>query len=162
MKLVFGLSLVFAVAAQCAFAANTQQPLRADNKADFDKVVTQIHSEMQANGRFGELSDKERASVEDDLRQMSNLFDKTPELKAMSDADKRALFNAQEAANATLLKRDGDRLVCVKEARSGTHFKTTTCRTAREIERDRRNAQDWAQRTNQQPLQRQPLGPGQL
>jgi len=151
MKLVFGLSLVFAVAAQCAFAAKTPPPLHADNKAEFDKVVAQVRSEMQADGRFGKLSDKERASVEDDLRQMGNLFDKTPELKAMSDADKRALFNAQEAANATLLKRDGDRLICVNEVRSGTHFKSTTCRTVREIERDRDGSHDWLRKLQQSP-----------
>jgi len=151
MKLVFGLSLVFAVAAQCASAAKTPPPLHAENKADFDKVVVQIRSEMQTNGRFGKLSDKEREGVEGDLRQMSDLFDKTPELNAMSDGDKRALFNAQEAANATLLKRDGDRLICVNEARSGTHFKSTTCRTVRDIERDREGSHDWMERLQQSP-----------
>lgn len=161
MKQVFFLASFLLAFAPCAFAAKTEQPLKAANKADFEKVVAQIREEMKPNGRFGELSAQERTSVDGDLKQMSDLFDKTPDVAAMSDNDKRALFNAQEAANATLLKRDGDRLICTRETRSGTHFPTTTCRTAREIERDRRGSQDWMQRNSmQQPNNYSPGGSG--
>jgi len=150
MKLGLYLSpLLFAVA-QCAFAAKTEAPLQLKSKADFDTVVAHVRAEMKPDGRFGKLSDSERDSVEDDLKTMGALFDKTPEITAMSADDKRALFNAQEAANATLLKRDGDRLICTKEMRSGSHFPITTCKTARDIERERSNSEEFMRRNQNQ------------
>lgn len=137
--------------AQWAFAAKTEPPLRAANKIEFETVTRQIRAEMQPDGRFGKLNQHERESVDGGLKDMSALFDKTPEVAGMNDADKRKMFNTQEAVNATLLRNDGDRLICKKEIRSGTHFQSTTCRTAREIERDRNGAQDWARKTLQLP-----------
>jgi len=147
MKLVscFCLGLLFF--AQGVFAAKTQPPINAGDKNAFEKTVTEIRSEMTPDGRYAELTAAERKSVDAGIDSMSKLFDKTPEIANMSEEDKRAMFNAQEMVNAALLKRDGDRLICVKEARSGTHFKTTTCRTAREIARDRRGGQEWMQNT---------------
>ena len=109
------------------------------------------NAEMQPDGRFGKLNQHERESVDGGLKDMSALFDKTPEVAGMNDADKRKMFNTQEAVNATLLRNDGDRLICKKEIRSGTYFQSTTCRTARDIERDRNGAQDWARKTLQLP-----------
>lgn len=143
MKLVFFAAPFLFAVAQCVYAAKTEAPLKAINKADFEKIVAQIHAEMKPDGRFAKLSAQERDSVEGDLKQMSDLFDKTPDVVAMSADDKRALFNAQEAANATLLKRDGDRLICTKEMRSGSHFPVTTCKTARDIERERNNSEEF-------------------
>ncbi len=143
--------VLLSVIAQCAFAAKTEPPLRAANKMEFETVTRQIRAEMQPEGRFGKLNEHEREGVDGGLKEMSGLFDRTPEVANMSDADKRAMFNIQEAVNATLLRNDGDRLICKREMRSGTHFPSTTCRTAREIESDRRGAQDWAQRNMQLP-----------
>lgn len=143
--------LLFSVIAQSAFAANVAPPLTAANKVEFETLVTRIHAEMQPAGRFGKLDDRDRQRVDSGIKDMSALFDKTPEVANMTDVDKRAMFNTQEAVNAALLRNDGDRLICKKEMRSGTHFPTTTCRTARDIESDRRGAQDWAQRNMQLP-----------
>jgi len=147
MKLIYCLWLGLLLAAQGAFAAKTEPPIKATDKVAFEKVVAQIRAEMKPEGRYEELTASERKSVDAGLDSMSQLFDKTPDVASMNDDDKRAMFNAQETVNAALLKRDGDRLICVKEARSGTHFKTTKCRTAREIERDRRGSQEWMQNT---------------
>lgn len=148
---------LFAVAAQCAMAAKTEPPIQAKSKADFEKAVAQVRAEMAPNGRYATLTDGERKKVDDGIGNMSQLFDKTPNVDNMSDTDKRAMFNTQEVVNAALLKRDGDRLVCTKETRSGSHFPTTTCRSVREIERDRRNGQDWYQNTTMHnPLPKQP------
>lgn len=159
MRLLFTylLPLLFA-AAQSVFAAKAEPPLRAANKSEFTTVVAQIRVEMQPQGRFGGLSERERQSVDNGLQEMSVLFDKTSEVANMTDADKRAMFNTQEAVNAALLRNDGDRLICKKEMRSGTHFPVTTCRTAREIERDRNGAQDWARKALQLPNDYRPSG----
>ena len=152
MKMLSGIAIVLTLFAQCAFATTkVEPPLRAKSKAEFEQVVTQIRAEMQPNGRFGTLDERARQSVDSGLGEMSALFDKTPEVANMTEADKRTLFNTQEEVNAALLKNDGDRLVCKKEIRSGTHFPTTICRTAREIESDRQGAQDWARKNLQLP-----------
>ena len=150
MKFSMWLSPFIFVMAQCAFAAKAEAPLQLKNKADFDTTVAHVRAEMTPDGRFGKLSDSERESVDGNLKAMSALFDKTPEISAMSADDKRALFNAQEAANATLLKRDGDRLICTKEMRSGTHFPVTNCRTARDIEKQRNDSQEVMRRNQSQ------------
>lgn len=134
---------LFAVFAQSALAANTKAPANAATRDDFSRVAGSIRSEMAPKGRYAEVAGVERSRVEARLDEMAKLFAKSSEVAGMTQSDKVALFNAQEEVNGILLKRDGDRLVCVTEARSGTHLKNTNCKTAREIAADRDGAQNW-------------------
>lgn len=143
MKTQFFVATMFSVVAQCAFAAADKAPIQAISQNDFAKIVANVRAEMAPTGRYAEVAGVERARVNARLDEMNALFAKDGDVAQMNQADKVALFNAQEEVNGILLKRDGDRLICKTEARSGTHFKNTTCKSAREIARDRDGAQDW-------------------
>lgn len=126
-----------------AWTAQAQAPVNAANGDQFSRVVADIKAQMSPSGRYAEVNNLERERVDDRLAQMTAIFAKSGDVEHMDKADKIAFFNAQEEVNGILLKRDGDRLVCVTEARSGTHFKNTTCKSAREIAADRESAQNW-------------------
>jgi hypothetical protein len=60
----------------------------------------------------------------------------------MSQQDKIQLFNDQESVNSILQQRDGERVICKKEAPIGSHIPVTTCHTyAQEQDAHRANAQ---------------------
>jgi len=143
MKSPFLAALLLSAVCQCAFAATGKAPIQATSQNDFAKVVASVRAEMAPKGRYAEVAGVERSRVNARLDEMTALFAKDGDVSQMGQADKVALFNAQEEVNGILLKRDGDRLVCKTEARSGTHFKNTTCKTAREIAIDQENAQKW-------------------
>jgi len=143
MKTQSMVAMLLSVVAQCAFAAADKAPIQATTPGDFAKIVANVRAEMTPTGRYAEVAGVERSRVNERLDEMTALFTKDGEVSQMNQADKVALFNAQEEVNGILLKRDGDRLVCKTEARSGTHFKNTTCKTAREIAADREGAQKW-------------------
>ena len=151
MKTQSFVAVLLSVIAQCALAAGDKAPIQATNQTDFAKVVANVRAEMEADGRYAEVAGTERSRVNARLDEMTALFAKNGDVAQMNQADKVALFNAQEEVNGILLKRDGDRLICVNEARSGTHFKNVKCRTAREVERTRDGAQDWARKGLQLP-----------
>jgi hypothetical protein len=76
---------------------------------------------------------------------MSTLLDKKGSVAQMNDAEKTQMFNDQEQVNAILAHRDGDRLVCQTVAPVGSHIPIKSCKTARQLEGDQREAQKFIQ-----------------
>ena len=130
-------ALLVAVCAIPVGAAGTEAPLKATTKDAFAGVVVDLHKEMQEGGRYAYVTERERADIDASLARMQALFDRTDNVEAMDKDDRIALFNAQETVNATLEKRDRDRLVCERSATTGSRISTTQCRTYGEIEAQR-------------------------
>lgn len=131
-----------------AFAVNavaaTDKPapaVNADTKETFASVSGWVQKEMHAGGRYEHVTDSERSTVEGKLASMSALLDKKGSVAQMNDAEKTQMFNDQEQVNAILAHRDGDRLVCQTVAPVGSHIPIKSCKTAREMEGDQREAQ---------------------
>ena len=83
--------------------------------------------------------------MEGKLASMSTLLDKKGSVAQMNDAEKTQMFNDQEQVNAILAHRDGDRLVCQTVAPVGSHIPVKSCKTARQLEGDQREAQKFIQ-----------------
>lgn len=143
MKTKIFVLAVSALLAQGAFAAKTKAPVSAVTRDDFTRLAANVRAEMQPKGRYAEVGGKERSRVDALLDEMAVLFARSGEVANMRQSEKVALFNAQEEVNGILLKRDAERLICVTESRSGTHFKNTTCKTAREIDEEGKNSRGW-------------------
>lgn len=117
-------------------------PARIDPAA-FPQVVESVQAEMGAGGRYEFLSVRERSAVTTDLERMSQLLAGRGSLAELSESQRVDLINAQERINATLQKRDRDRLVCSYQAVMGSHRKVSVCETygelmmAREADRER-------------------------
>lgn len=114
--------------------------VEADTKAKFDIVATEVRAQMVAGGRFENVSDKERAQVNESLNEMAGMFDKTDAVANMDTGTKVRLFNDQEVVNAILLRKDDKRVICENHAALGSNIPKTECRTFGEIERGRRDS----------------------
>lgn len=97
-----------------------------------------------ANGKtYSELSASDRARVRESLDRMGAMLEggKTPE--ALRADHKVHLYNAQETVNTLLSQAAaGSRMVCSREAPTGSQRKVTTCITVAERTRRRDNDQD--------------------
>lgn len=145
-KNVAAACLLFVAFAVSASAADKPAPaVNADTKETFATVSGWVQKEMSAGGRYEHVTDNERTTVQGKLAAMSALLDKHGSVAQMSDADKTEMFNDQEQVNAILAHRDGDRLVCQSVAPVGSHIPVKTCKTARQMEGDQREAQKFIQ-----------------
>jgi hypothetical protein len=120
-----------------AAAADKVIPLKMDNadKARFEEQAASVHKAMEPGGRFEFVGIDERNRVEQALTEIADVLAKHEPAVALRQDEKVAIFNAQEVANAILLKNDGDRLICKNEAPMGSHRKQTTCNTVAELRR---------------------------
>lgn len=124
--------------------------VNADNKESFATVSSWVRKEMMSDGgRYGDVSDKERQTVDARLTEMGELLDKHGSVAQMQDADKTKMFNNQEEVNSILAKRDGDRMVCKSVAPVGSHIPVKTCKTARQIAQDKRDAEQFLRNREQ-------------
>jgi hypothetical protein len=138
--------LLVAFAINATAAADKPAPaVNADTKESFATVSGWVQKEMHTGGRYEHVTDSERTTVEGKLASMSALLDKKGSVAQMSDAEKTQMFNDQEQVNAILSHRDGDRLVCQTVAPVGSHIPVKTCKTARSLEGDQRDAQKFIQ-----------------
>jgi hypothetical protein len=138
--------LFAAFSLSAAAAADKPAPaVNADTKETFATVSGWVEKEMHSGGRYEHVTDSERSTVEAKLASMSALLDKKGSVAQMNDAEKTQMFNDQEQVNAILAHRDGDRLVCQTVAPVGSHIPVKTCKTARQLEGDQREAQRFIQ-----------------
>jgi hypothetical protein len=136
--------LLFAAFAITAAAADKPEPaVNADTKERFATVSSWVQQEMRPGGRYEHITSSERSTVEAKLAEMGGLLDKHGTVAEMNDTEKTEMFNSQEQVNAILTKRDGDRLICKSVAPVGSHIPVTTCRTARQMESEQRDARTY-------------------
>lgn len=145
---VVGVSLLQAGA---AYAYKDEAIVKAENKADFSAVVAAVHQQMATGGRYEFVATDERAKIDSNFSDMQSLFDKYGSLAQMPQSAKVQLFNEQEAINAILTRRDANRKICTSEAPMGSLISRMKCRTYREVEQNRRDAQQFMQRSNPVP-----------
>jgi len=138
--------LLAAFAVNAVAATDKAEPaVNADTKESFATVSGWVTKEMHTGGRYEHVTDSERSTVEGKLASMSTLLDKKGSVAQMNDAEKTQMFNDQEQVNAILAHRDGDRLVCQTVAPVGSHIPVKSCKTARQLEGDHREAQKFIQ-----------------
>lgn len=111
------------------------------NKSDFEAVQAAIQQQMQAGGRFASVDPSGRAAVNGRLQDMASLFAQYDSTDKMGPGGLSRLNDDQNAINATLAARDGNRLVCHDETPVGSHFSKRVCRTLSEIQNQQNNAQ---------------------
>lgn len=113
----------------------------ADSADKFVVLVEKIRSQMATGKRYEFLSPGDRKLVNQSLDKMGALLEASGSVEAMTMDDRTRLFNEQERANGILAKNADDRLVCTRVAPTGSHRPVTECKTYREVEETRKNAQ---------------------
>lgn len=136
------LSMILAAAAFVALPLSAKDKVEpavnANTKDAFQTVSAWVRAQMNDNGRYPNLSARERGTVETRLDEMGRLLDARGSVEQMSADEKMKMFNAQEEVNAILAKRDNERLICTQERPIGSNLPVKVCRTAGEVEARRR------------------------
>ncbi len=109
----------------------------ADTAPKFEILVEKIRSQMVDGGRYEFISGRDRDAVDLSFQKMSAMLTSSGSVEAMSEQDKDRLFNEQEKVNGLLAKNSDDRLVCQDVAPVGSHLPVRTCKTYRQIAKDR-------------------------
>lgn len=127
-----------------------QHPMLVKTLDGFQTDSARIRKDMEAGGKYDNISKRDKARVETLLGDMLKLLQTGVSQSAMSQDDKIALANAQEEINGILSHNDNNRLICRREMPVGSHLPVTTCRTYAEIVQQRRDTQH-ALRTDFRP-----------
>ncbi len=113
----------------------------ADSADKFAVLVEKIRSQMATGKRYEFLSTSDRNLVNQSLDKMGAMLEASGSVEAMSMDDRTRLFNEQERANGILARNADDRLICTREAPTGSHRPVTECKTYREVEEGRKDVQ---------------------
>ena len=138
-------------AALFALSANAAKGFIDTKKVKPDQlgqVADIVHEEMQPDGRFGNVTDEERAEVTALLLQMQQIVDGKHSLKELSEDDRVALINAQESANEILAKWDEDKQICERRQVVGSHRTETFCESAWDKKRRNQYSNDVARESD--------------
>ena len=151
MRTVFLIRLTAIAFAFCltlpltAYAATQQVwTFAIDSATEFKQQAAELREAMD-DGRYASITKKDRQAVEADLAYLSDLVSsgrKSPENLSAANAEKRI--------NTVLSRHDGDRVICKRERKIGTNFKTKSCFTARQWEQMRSESAN--------PFQDDPMG----
>jgi hypothetical protein len=142
LKCAACLALILASVASIASAKENykEKAFNADTPEKFAEVSANVRKGMEPGGRYQYVKPEERKTIDGKLDEIGALFQKNGSVDAMSEATKIELFNAQEVVNSILTRRDGERVICKKEAPIGSHIPITTCHTYAQEEDAHRNS----------------------
>lgn len=128
-----------------AYASKEETVVKAENKSDFDAMVSAVHQQMAPGGHWEFVDSTERQQVDAGFADMESLFAKYGTVDQMNNEAKAKLYSDQEDINGILTRRDSRKLVCKSERPIGSLLPKRTCRTYGDIQRDRDNSQQFMQ-----------------
>ena len=100
-----------------------------------------IEKDLGDGKTYSEISSADRGKVRGSLDRISAMLDGGKSPDALTADQKVDLYNTQEVINTLLTQARADsRVVCARDAATGSHRRVTTCNTV--AERDRRRAMD--------------------
>lgn len=88
-------------------------------------------------------------SISNDLRQM---LDGIESVEQLNNNEQVTIYNKTQELWTTVVGRDEDQVICRREHRVGTNFKSTRCRTVQQIREDQRQASRYLQGIGPGPM----------
>ena len=139
--LALSLALGLALAGGHAFAAKGHEDV-AFSPTAFAEQREAIERDL-AGDRYAEISRSDRAAVREALGRIGQALEGKDSLDLLAEEERVAVFNDQELVNTTLTRAaDDSRLVCRREKKVGTHFKSNVCMTVAERRRAQESARE--------------------
>lgn len=126
-------SLSITAAALCLVLAAPTRAGGADVPLDMMRAqglaqqIAAVRAGLQPGGRYATLNTRDRYLVVRDLDAMSALLDRNGGLRALSDAERVRLFNAQENADRLLTGDPNGWWTCALTPPTGSHLPRTLC-----------------------------------
>jgi len=125
-----------------AVAATGEHGTETFDPAKFEQQRAAIENGLNGD-RYSELTSTQRRQVQQALHEIQRLLDRQQAAGALHEEERVALFNAQEEVNTLLTKAaDDSRLICKREAKSGSHLRVNVCRTVAQIRRERESSEN--------------------
>ncbi len=89
---------------------------------------------LAANGQYGTLKRGAAKELQAARDQIASVLATRATFAELSADDRLAIQNAEDAINAILKNKEKDRMVCTREAKTGTRFATSECMTVAQRE----------------------------
>lgn len=124
-----------------------------NSKSDFEAVQAAVQQQMQPGGRFSSVDPTGRATVNGRFQDMASLFDQYGSVDEMNATAMARLNDDQNAINAVLAARDGNRMICHDELPVGSHLPKRVCRRLSEIQNQQNNSQQMMREMQMKPSQ---------
>ena len=119
-------------AGQDPASAETQAQPQTEAQAYLAKIDHTLA--MAADGQYGNLKrgSAKKLQVERDL--IASILATKPTVADLSPDEALTIQNAEDGITAILRSKEKDRMVCTREAKTGTRFATTECMTVAQRE----------------------------
>ena len=121
-----------APAGQDAASVDTQTPPETEAQAYVAKIDRTLA--MAANGQYGNLRRGSAEKLELERDRIASVLNVRSTVAELSPAEALIIQNAEEGITAILRSKEKDRMVCTREAKTGTRFATTECMTVAQRE----------------------------
>lgn len=140
MKTVF---LAAALLFSAAVLADDAPGIAKVEPSRFSDVKAAIEKDLAAGERYVEISEENRKRVVEALHRMEVTLDGVGSVQELSAEERAKLLTDQNLVNTLLTNAAEDsHLICRREQKVGTRFKTTVCQTVAERRRERDENQD--------------------
>lgn len=117
---------------QQAVSTDAQIQPETDAQAYLAKIDQTLA--LAANGQYGSLKRGSAEKLQVERERIANVLANRTTVADLPVDDRIAIQNAEDAITAILRNKDKDRMVCTREAKTGTRFATTECITIAERE----------------------------
>lgn len=119
-------------------AVRAEAPRIVDTQ-EFLAFLETLERDLEA-GEPRELTRLEKRRVEELTNELRGMLDGVESVDQLNNNAQTEVFNTTQALWSAVIGRDEDQVICRREHRVGTNFKTTRCRTVSEIREDQRSA----------------------
>lgn len=119
-------------------AVRTEAP-RIVDADEFLAFLDTLEQDLEA-GEPRELTRLEKRRVSELSQDLREMLDGVESVEQLNNNAQTEVYNKTQALWAAVVGRDEDQVICRREHRIGTNFKTTRCRTVSEIREDQRSA----------------------
>ena len=114
-------------------------------EGDFAAQRAQIEADLADGKTYAEISRNDRAKVRESLDRITSALEGVESIDSLNEDTKARVFNEQEQINQILTDAEASsRVVCSREAPTGSNRRVTTCLTVAERERRREFDQETA------------------
>jgi len=142
------IALAVLIAAATSVAGAEQFTLQTSDVIAQQKA---IRADIEAQkGRFANMPASKRKQVLADQDRLFVLLDGTTSTADLPEQKKTQVFNLVESITTALNNDDADdRMVCTREARTGSNFMTRVCRSSAQIREEKDAADSKMKQANQ-------------
>ncbi|NKI34506.1 hypothetical protein HFP89_04925 [Wenzhouxiangella sp. XN79A] len=112
---------------------------RIVDTAEFLVFLDTLEQDLEA-GEPRELNRLEMRRVQEISKDLREMLDGVDSIDQLNNNAQTEVYNTTQALWAAVIGRDEDQVICRREHRVGTNFKSTRCRTVSEIREDQSSA----------------------